>query len=83
MPFVLIVALAMMTMARERRIMEHETNVISIYSKPVLVECYNKLQRRFNQEQNPRKKRAIQRRMDIFASRIAHIEKVLGRRRTK
>jgi hypothetical protein len=56
-----------------------EEKVIGIFRRDVLVECHNKLQRRLKQEENPRHKYAIQKRIDLFQRRIAQIDEVLGR----
>jgi hypothetical protein len=72
-----------MTTVKERRVMEHDIKIVSIYNKPLLIECYNRLQRRFNLEQDAKKKKAIQKRMNLFSKRIAYIEEVLSRRKIK
>jgi hypothetical protein len=57
----------------------NEEKVIGIFRRDVLVECHNRLQRRLKQEENPRHKYAIQKRIDLFQRRIAQIDEVLGR----
>jgi hypothetical protein len=59
----------------------HDCQIISIYSRVVLAECYNRLQFRLTQEHDPRQKRAIQKKMDLFAKRLAEVEAILGKSR--
>jgi hypothetical protein len=59
--------------------MQDESKVISIYSRIMLREYHEKFLMKYNQEQDPRKKREFKHKMELFSRRLEEVEAILGK----